>query len=373
MEPALANDSGRYRGGPGNAGGGLILLFGELQIWHIYLIALVGATCGAFQEPAYTASITMLVPKKELVRASGMVQMGQALQSVVTPLMAGFLFIAIGLQEIILIDFITFFFAVAALLIVHIPQPEKQTEAGEAKAGSMRNVLNDSAFAWKYLRARSGLLGLVWYFAMVNFLLNFAAVLSIPMVLANNSAEVMGIVQTVAGVGMLLGGIFISSWGGPKKSRRIPLVISLIGLGMLGLIVAGIQPHPIYVCIGMFILLFVVPIASSLSQSVWQTKVAPDIQGRIFGIRAMVSRSMMPLAFLTAGPIADQLFEPLMRNGGALANTFVGTLLQTGPGRGIGLIFVLSGLVGILVTALVYANKHIRLLEDELPDTVQEV
>jgi DHA3 family macrolide efflux protein-like MFS transporter len=93
------------------------LFQGDLQIWHIYLLVTLGSVCGAFQEPAYNASIVMLVPKEKLGNANGMVQMGQALTSVITPLLAGALFVSIGMNGIILIDFVTFFFAISALFI----------------------------------------------------------------------------------------------------------------------------------------------------------------------------------------------------------------------------------------------------------------
>lgn len=348
----------------------IVLLAGDLQIWHIYLLAFFGAVFGAFQEPAYTASTVMLVPKEQLSRANGMVQMGQALQSIIVPVAAGFLFVAIGLKGIVVIDFVTFFFAIGALLAVRIPQPrvaEEQTQESNGK-----KLRSDIAFGWRYLRARTSLLGLLLYFAMVNFLLNFSAVLASPLVLSNYPASVLGVVQMVIGLGMLAGGIAMSVWGGPKTGRKIPYVIGFIGLSMLGLIVAGLRPGAVFVASGLFILLFMVPLASGLSQAIWQVKVAPDVQGRVFSIRAMISRSMMPLAFLLAGPLADYVFEPLMSSSGTLAATFIGSLLGVGAGRGIGLIFVLSGLTGVLVTILVYANAHIRNLEDELPDAVGE-
>ncbi|HXD12080.1 MAG TPA: MFS transporter, partial [Anaerolineales bacterium] len=96
----------------------VLLLFGNLQFWHIYLIVTLGSIFSAFQEPAYSASVTMLVPKKDLSRANGMIQMGQALEMVVTPIIAGVLFVAIGLSGILVIDFVTFLFAVGALLLV---------------------------------------------------------------------------------------------------------------------------------------------------------------------------------------------------------------------------------------------------------------
>lgn len=341
-----------------------LLFFGNLQVWHIYIIVAVASVFSAFQEPAYMASITMLVPKKDFARANGMIQMGQAIGSIVTPLLAGILFVAIGLKGIILIDLTTFCLAVTPLFIVRIPQPELKESVNEKKT-----VSGDFAKGWQFVRSRSGLFGLLLYYAMVNFLLNFVAVLMTPMILAVYSAEVLGGVQMADGLGMLGGGLLMSTWGGPK-TRRIPKVIGFITLAVLGLVVAGLRANPFFPGTGFFILLFFVPIASGTSMAVWQSKVPPEMQGRVFSVRSLISQSMMPLAFLISGPLADYVFEPMMRDGGALANTAVGGLLGVGPGRGIGLMFVISGLLAIIVSGLAYLNPHIRELEQELPDAV---
>ena len=340
-----------------------LLTFSTLEVWHVYLIATVGSIFAAFQEPAYMASITMLVPKKDLGRANGMVQMGQAIEMVITPLIAGLLFVSIGITGILTIDFITFLFAVGALLLVRIPQPEISEE--HKQNGS---VFSDARFGWDYLKARPGLFGLLWYYAMMNFLLNWSGVLTGPMLLSQTSPRTLGIVQMVVGVGMLAGGILSSVWRGPK--RRIPAVIGFIALALVGMVIAGLRPNPVVVSIGFFWLMLFIPLASASSQAVFQSKVAPEVQGRVFAIRGMISRSVMPIAYLTAGPLADRVFGPLMDTGGAWANTFLGTLLDTGPGRGIGLMFVLSAVLAIGISVLVYANPRIRNLEDELPDAL---
>ena len=245
----------------------LILLFGTLQVWHIYLIALVSSIFAAFQEPAYTASISMLVPKKDLARANGMVQMGQALEMLLAPLAAGALFVTIGLPGIIMIDVGTYGFAIAALLLVHIPQPKKLQE-GELE---IRSLWKDIRFGWSFLRARIGLLGLLFFFALVNFLLNFAAVVQGPMVLSFTDARVLGILQTTLGAGMLLGSLVMSVWGGPKK--RIQAVFGFIALAAIGLAFAGIRPSPPIIGAGLFLLTFSVPLASGPSQAIFQSKV----------------------------------------------------------------------------------------------------
>lgn len=340
----------------------LLLGAGGLQQWHIYIFAMLGSVLSAFQEPAYTASIAMIVPKEKLGSANGMAQMGQAISSVLTPVMAGALFVFIGFNGIIFIDFVTFFFAITALLFVRIPQPERAAEHKD------KNIWQDMQFGWNFLYERKGLLGLLLYYAMVNFLLNWSAVLLIPMVLSRFTADVLGMIQTVMGVGMLAGSIIMSAWGGAKK--RIPTAIGFITIAVTGIVIAGLQPNPWLIGAGLFILMFSVPLASGNSQVVFQTKVPREIQGRVFSVRSTISQSMMPLAFLTAGPLADKFFEPLMRDGGALANTFIGQVIGTGAGRGIGLMAILAGLVGIIVSIFVYLNPRVRNLEDELPDAI---
>jgi MFS family permease len=193
----------------------IILFTGNLQVWHIYLTTAISAVFGAFQEPAYRASITMLVPKKDLARAGGIQQIGFAIQTILTPLIASLLYLSIGLRGVILIDFVTFFIAVGALLVVRIPQPKPTTEveAGEEK----QSMWQDALFGWKYLRKRPGLFGLLWYYAVVNFFLSLSGVLAIPLVLSFGAATDVGVIQMAGGVAMLIGGLAMGVWGGPKR------------------------------------------------------------------------------------------------------------------------------------------------------------
>lgn len=342
----------------------VLLFYGRLEIWNIYIIALIGSVFSAFQEPAFGASIVMLVPRKDLQRANGMTQMTNALGNLVPPLIAGLLFGVIGLKGIMLIDFITYFAALGTVIISRIPQPEriepeeKESQWREAMAG------------WRYLKSTGGLLGLVFYFALVNFMINYAAVLTSPMVLAAFSPAVLGYIQTAGGVGMLIGSIILSVWGGPKK--KIISILIFVSISSTGLVIAGLRPNAYLIAIGYFVLLFVIPLASGSSQAIFQTKVPLDLQGRVYAMRGMISRSMMPLAFLTAGPLADLVFEPMMQEGGLLANTFVAQVLGTGTGRGIGLIFIIAGLSTILISIIAYLNPNLRLIEIRIPDVIPE-
>ena len=347
-----------------------ILLFsGNLEVWHIYVTTAISSVFGAFQDPAYRASVTMLVPKKDLARAGGIQQMGFAFQSILIPVIAGATYAAIGLNGVILIDFATFFFAIGALIFVHIPQPKLTTVIpGEGEKPSM---LRDAAFGWKYLKERPGLFGLLWYYAVVNFFLSLSGVLTAPLVLSFGESTDLGIVQMAGGVAMLIGGIAMSAWGGPK-SRRIWGVILAIGLSGVGYFVVGLVASTAVIAIGQFVILIFIPISAALSQVVWQTKVAPDIQGRVFAIRAMIAWSIIPIANLAAGPLADNVAGPMMEAGGALSDTFIGSLLGVGEGRGVALVFIFSAVFLWMTSLYAFANPRIRNLEIEIPDAIPD-
>lgn len=343
----------------------LLLTMGWLEIWHIYALSAIGSALGTFQQPAFDASVTMLVPKERLTRASGMMQTARSLGNVLAPLLSGFLFAAIGLRGIVLIDFATYFLAVSVLLLVTIPQPE--TEPSDEKPE--RRVLGDLRFAWQYLRDRPGLFNLQLYYACVNYFLGIVFVLSGPMVLSQHDSRVYGVVQTVLGAGGLAGGLAVSTWGGPRK-HRTRVIVGGITLYMLGVIVAGLRIHPAFPAVGLGFTVFSIAVVQSASNAVWQLKVNPAVQGRVFSLRYMLASIISPLAYLTAGPLADRVFEPLMEDGAALARTPLGWVLGTGAGRGIGLIYLLAGVLVILISGVAYLNPRIRRLEEEVPDAV---
>jgi len=93
----------------------ILLLTGDMQVWMVYLISFFGAVFASFQAPAYSASIVMLVGKDQLTRANSMVQLGEAIESILTPLLAGALFGLIGMRGIIIIDVVTYFIAIFPL------------------------------------------------------------------------------------------------------------------------------------------------------------------------------------------------------------------------------------------------------------------
>jgi MFS family permease len=341
----------------------LLYFTGHLEVWHVYVLTAINAAFSTFQWPAYSAVTTLLVPKSQLGRAGGMVQIGEAISALASPAIAGVLFVTVGLQGVVIVDFATYLFAVTTLLLVKVPRPPV-TEAGVEGKGSL---LQEAAYGWKYIVVRKGLLGLLIIFAATNFLTSMWNPLLPPMILDMSSPEMLGYVASVVGVGMLLGTLVMSAWGGPK--RRIHGVLAFLMISGMFQMFLGLRPSLVLIAIAGFGAMFTMPIINGSSQAIWQSKVAPDVQGRVFAVRRMIAWSAMPLAYILAGPLADRVFNPLLMEGGALTNS-VGLVLGVGPGRGTGLLFMVSGLLSVVVAAAGYLYPRVRQVEVELPDAL---
>lgn len=344
----------------------ILLLFvtDQLQIWHLYVTGAFAGAFEAFQFPAYSAAVTLMLPKEQYARASGMLSLVYSASGIAAPFLAGALIGIVGIAGILSIDIATFIFAVLALLVVFIPQPA-QTEAGRAARGS---IWKESGYGFRYIWERPSLLGLQLVFFVINFVASFSIILLAPMVLGRtgDNGLALGTVQAFFGVGGVVGGALLSIWGGPK--RRVHGVLlgmtfsSLLGLGLM-----GIGRGVVLWAAGGFFASFFIPIINGSNQAIWQSKVAPDVQGRVFAVRRLIAQVTAPLAFVLAGPLADRVFEPAMQPGGAL-QPLLGGLLGSGTGTGIAAIFLLTAVLGAASGLAGYLFPAIRNAEDRLPD-----
>ncbi len=345
----------------------LALLFwhDRLELWHIYLLLTLSSAFGSLQWPAFSAATTLLVPREHLGRAAGLAQMGQAVSGLLAPVLAGALVVSIGLKGVLLIDFATFLVSVATLLSVHVPRAEVTAE-GLAARGSL---LSEAASGWPFIRQRPGLLSLLILLAATNLSMGMMQVLVTPMVLSFTSAAVLGRVLSVAGSGMLVGSLLMSVWGGP--ARRVSGILGFLLLQGAILVVGGLWPSAILIAAAGFVFMFTMPVLLGCSQALWQSKVEPDLQGRVFAVRRMVAWSTLPLSYLMAGPLADRVFEPLLAPNGPLAGS-VGRLIGVGKGRGIALLLILLGLLVMATVAAFSRYPRLLRLESELPDALPE-
>ena len=343
----------------------MLILFatGHMQFWFLYVANVINGIGNTFQWPAYSAAISTMIPKAQYGRANGMMSLMEAGPGVMAPLLAGALLPFIKITGIMLIDVITFVLAIGALLIVFVPQPERTVE-GQAGQGS---IWKESAYGFKYIFQRPSLLGLQLVFFIGNLFSGMGWTILAPMILARTGSNslVFGSVQTAGAIGGVIGGVLMSAWGGFK--RRVHGVLAGWAISGIFFAMLGIgRGLPMWV-VSMALVALVSPLIDSSNQAIWQAKVAPDVQGRVFSARRLIAWFTNPISPIIAGTLADFVLEPAMRTDSSLASAF-GGLVGTGPGAGMGLLIVICGLGSTLVGLGGYLFRPIYNAEQILPD-----
>ncbi len=339
----------------------LLVATGHLGMWMIYAGVGLSAVTNAFLQPAYAASVPLLANRDQLVRLNGMIQTGQGFSLVGGPALAGVLMQFMGVTAVLAVDALSFVVGAVCIALASIPRPVRE------QSDDPTSLLQEAHEGWRYVAERPGLLGLLSISAISSFLFAIASIAITPLVLsvAHNDKSLLGLQMSLACSGLLVGGLMITAWGGPKHKINGLLGFSLIS----GLAIAAhsLVPSLTLLIVAGFIMFLSIPPAQSASYALWQSKVPSQLLGRCMAILRMTSESALPLGYLLAGPLAEYVFEPAMMPGGALADS-MGKIIGIGPGRGLALMFLVLGLAVALVAAAGYAIRCIRRVEQDIPD-----
>jgi len=353
-----------------------LYLAGRLEVWHLYVTAAVNGVFQGFQWPAYSAALSTMIPKSEYVRANSLMEIVGPGSGIVAPMLAG---AVIGLGDargfdgfraILAFDILSFGAAIGALLFVHIPAPPRSADGPDAGAGWWA----EATHGLRYILARPELLGLQGVFLVGNLLFNMTeGTLLAPLLLARtgSNAWIFGSAQAVGSVGTVVGGLVVGAWGGFR--RRVHGVLAGWAAAFaFGAVLVGLgRPEPPWMlglwAVGIFVAGAMAPLINGSNQAIWMAKVAPGVQGRVFAARRLIAWIASPLAALIAGPLADRVMEPAMREGGRLAPIF-GPVVGVGPGAGMAVLFVVLGITGITFSLAMYMVPAVRDAEARLAD-----
>jgi DHA3 family macrolide efflux protein-like MFS transporter len=283
----------------------LLFLFNVVETWHIYLLLFLRAIGGRFHGPALTASTSLMVPKEHLARIQGLNQtIGGGLLMVSAPL--GALLIALlPMQGILAIDIVTAVLAIVPLIFIAIPQPER----GPVTTAKQSSLFTDMKAGLQYMLGWKGLLIFTLTWTLLMFL--FAPMVSLMPLLVKNhfggSAFHLGWMTLSYGLGMTLGGLSLSIWGGFNR-RILTTITAFICIGV-GDVVLGLTPSSMfYLALGTQVWVgFMVSFANASFGAILQSTVEPGMQGRVFSLSGSVSQAVVPVSLMIAGPVADWL------------------------------------------------------------------
>ncbi|NEQ30784.1 MAG: MFS transporter [Leptolyngbya sp. SIO4C5] len=333
----------------------------QLQIWHLYWVAILAGGFGQIQVLAYQASVSLIVPKQHYTRAGSMAAMVHYGSNIAGPALAGALYPTIGLSGIIVIDLTTFLMAFLTLLAASIPQPPKQAKSQPEKQ------VQRLTFGLRYIWQQPGLKALLLITVLFTFAHDLGGALHSPMILArtDGDAQVLASISAAAGVGGMAGAVIMTIWGGPQQRIR-GLLGGYIGAGLSKIVFGLGRSIPVWipaqVCSSLNF-----PLLGSCRSALWMDKIPSEIQGRVFAANSLVVQTASAVAVLLAGPLADRVLEPAMRSGGIFAR-LLSPSFGSGSGAGMAVLYTLCALAMLFIGIGGFSIPQLRAVGINTPD-----
>jgi DHA3 family macrolide efflux protein-like MFS transporter len=287
--------------------GFVLFATGAIRIWHIYFMIFIGSAAGSFQHPSLAASTALMVPKKHLSRVAGMNQTLQGALSIAAPPLGALLMSLTTIANIYLLDFITMLLAVLPLFFIPIPQPEGlKDKNGDSIKQSFFKDLKDG---FQYILNWKGLTLLLASAMFINFLISPAMSL-LPLLVSKHFGgnEIqLALINSMLGIGMLIGGLILSVWGGFKR-RILTTFMGLVLCGISFAAIGFIPPTGFTLAVGIFLIsAMMLPLINGPISAVIQSAVMPEMQGRVISLISTFAGLAMPIGLAVAGPLSDAM------------------------------------------------------------------
>lgn len=354
---------------------GTVILFllvsqGMLQVWHIYLINMLGSTMGAFQTPANTVVISGIVPQKHYIKISGLQSISSSVIGILTPALATTLITFFGIKLVFIVDIATFLFAFISLLFfIDIPKALHPTVNADRKS----SYLQDCREGFLFLKNHTALLQLILYFTAINIVAYIGGggitttVAAMILSRISNGKVILGYFSTAVAFGTLLGGIIVTFMKQLKDKVAVIFLICGVSFFICDLSL-GLSRNPLIWIVANFLGSLPLAFLNANMSVIMRTRVPLQLQGRVFSARDTLQYCTIPLGYLFGGVFADYIFEPMMRSNTLLQDIFT-PLVGKGDGSGIAVMFLFTAITGTIISLRGYQNKKIRTLGDNNYDT----
>lgn len=320
-------------------------------LWVFIVLILFGAIAGNLRAIALSTLVTILIPEGARDRANGMVGTANGVGFLVASVFSGLAVGFLGMFWVLVIGIAAAILVIVHLLTIVIPE----TRAVHAEANSDRIDIRGTIAA---IGQVAGLFGLIFFSMFNNFLGGVFMSLMDPYGLELVSVQAWGILWGFLSLGFIVGGLIVSRRGLGRSPLRTLFRANLVLWTIC--IFFAIQPSIVLLTIGMFIWLCLMPVVEACEQTILQKVIVPERQGRVFGFAQSVEQAASPITAFMIGPVAQFIFIPFMTDGAGA--DLIGGWFGTGTGRGIALLFIVAGLLGLLVTLLAMQSRSYRAL-----------
>jgi DHA3 family macrolide efflux protein-like MFS transporter len=314
----------------------LVILFAtdRIELWQIYTLMFLRATMQAFQQPAAASSTANLVPADWLNRVAGMNQSLQGVMTIASAPLGAVALAFLPIEGALMIDVVTAILGIAPLFFYQIPQP-----AREERHDSPRTILHDIREGANYILHRRGLSMLYAMTALV--VLTVMPTFSLTPLLVKEhfggGVNEVAVMEALAGVGVILGGILISVWKVPARRVVIVLVSFAVSCGTVAL--TALAPGNMLPLAVFWWFLSGVSFSTGNAPmtALLQSVVPNELQGRTLALLNMVFGFAAPIGLAIAGPLGEAF--------------------------GVRTVFILGGALSAIINLLALGSKSLRDVE----------
>ena len=313
-----------------------------VEIWHIYVLMFVRSVGGAFHFSAMGASTSLMVPKEKLVKIQGLNQLLQSILIIIAAPLGALVLEFLDVGKVLFIDVFTALIAIIPLIFIALPQPDVVTSE-EQRANPIRTMMQDVRVGFHYVVSWKGLFYVLILATFINALLNPAFSL-IPLLVRNTfnrGAAGLASIQTSMGIGMLIGSLILSAWGG-FKNKVFTSSLGLLGNAIGVLLMAFAPPSAFWIVIaGATVFGITNPIVNGPLLAMMQETIDPSLQGRVFSLINTTAMAASPIGLALAGPLSEYF--------------------------GVQSWFMVGGFYCIFMATVIIVNPKIRNLQDGPP------
>jgi DHA3 family multidrug efflux protein-like MFS transporter len=334
----------------------------SVRLWIFIVVSMIGVIAGNIRSIALMTLVTVLFEADRRDRANGLVGTASGVTFLITSVISGLLVAAGDMLYVLLLAM-----AVMAVALVHLARvrvDDRRQVDGEvveaAPAGEPDDGKVDLRGTLRLIRGVSGLLALIGFTCFNNFLGGAFMALMDAYGLSLVSVQAWGLLWGALSAGFILGGLAVAKTGLGSNPLRLLLLINVVLWTVM--ILFPLRSSIVFLTVGMAVYMLLVPYAEASEQTILQRVVPYERQGRVFGFAQSVEQAASPLSAFLIGPITQLAFIPFMTDGaGADA---IGGWFGTGADRGIALVFVLTGAIGLVVTLLALRSRFYHQLSD---------
>jgi MFS transporter, DHA3 family, macrolide efflux protein len=331
---------------------------GTLELWHLYVLNALNGFMNTVQQPASEVAVTRILPRRYYQKIGGMRYFSNAVNSLLTPVIATAFLAFAGINVVLWFDLGTFSVAfVTLLLFIRIPEETDREAAPDS-------FLHSASQGISWLRQNPGIFNLILFLAFINLTASMYQAAFPAMMLSRNggSERALGIVNATIGITMLAGSILASFLKKPKSRVQVVCNTLLFSMSFENFLLAFGRTVPVW-CFGAFLGWILIPLMNTNLDAILRTRIPAELQGRVYAARNTLQFFMIPAGYFLGGFLVDTVFEPVMKKqeaGSVLVRLFGG-----GKGSGAAFFFFVIAFTGIATCLYFRHDRSVRRLEAE--------